>query len=332
MASIRDVAKRSGFSITTVSHALNRPDRVTAEVRKMVMRAVEELDYRPNPIAKSLRSGKSRLIAVMIPDICNPWFPQLVKVVQQEIAKEDFDVLIYNTDVPAGTSERHVENYLWQLSTNRFAGVMIAGESFAKIEDQLQEVRIPGVYVGHLSEPILDTIAINDYQAAYDATRYLIEKGYQRIATITGEQKFLSASERLRGYTQVLRDAGRLIQPEYVFAGTYLRPSGREGIRYLLNLPTPPDAVFVANGLMALGALGTALDMQRRVPDDVAIFAFDNMEELLDVRPTLSTVDYDPQIIGRTAISRLMQRIAGTALLAPENITVPHSLILRNSA
>jgi DNA-binding LacI/PurR family transcriptional regulator len=332
MASIRDVAKRSGFSITTVSHALNRPDRVTAEVRKRVMRAVEELNYRPNPIARSLRSGKSRLIAVMIPDICNPWFPQLVKVVQQEVAKEDFDVLIYNTDVPAGTSERHVENYLWQFSTNRFAGVMIVGESFAKIEDQLQEVRIPGVYVGHLSEQRFDTITVNDYQGAYDATHYLIERGYQRIATITGEQIFLSGSERLRGYTQALLDSDRPLQSEYVFAGTYLRPSGREGIRHLLSLRTPPDAVFVANGLMALGALGTALDMQRRVPEDIAIFTFDNMEELLDVRPTLSTVDYDPQIIGRAAISRLLQRIAETAPREPENITVPHSLILRNSA
>jgi DNA-binding LacI/PurR family transcriptional regulator len=332
MASIREVAKRSGFSITTVSHAINRPDRVTADVRLKVMQAVEELGYRPNAMAKSLRSGKSYQIAMMIPDICNPWFPQLIKVIQEEVAKQDFDLLIYNTDVPAGSSQRHVRNYLEQLSTNRFAGAIIAGESFTKAEDKLREVRVPSVYIGQLSEQILDSITIDDYQAAYDATRYLIDKNYQRIATIAGEQKFRSGSERLRGYTQALLDAGRPIEPQYVLRGTYLRPSGRDGIRFLLNLPSRPDAVFVANGLMALGALGTALDMQRRVPDDIAILTFDNMEELLDVRPTLSTVNYDPQVVGQAAINRLLQRLAGKIPGAPEKFTVPHSLIVRESA
>jgi len=332
MASIRDVAKRAGYSITTVSHALNHPDRVTDEVREQVMQVVTELGYQPSAIARSLRSGQSHLLAMMIPDICNPWFPQLVKVVQEEAAKANFDLLIYNTDVPAGSSQEHVKHYLWQLSNKRFEGVIIVGESFTQIEDKLREISIPGVYIGQLNDCVLDNITINDYQAAYDAAQFLIHKGYQQIATITGEQKFSAGRERLRGFKQALSDSGRPFDPDYIFPGTFLRPSGREGIAHLLNLPRPPDAVFVANGLMALGALGKALDLKRRVPEDIAIFAFDTMEELLDVRPTLSTVDYDPQKIGRAAILRLLDRINGIAPAAYETITVPHSLILRDSA
>jgi len=298
-------------------------------VQKQVMQTVTRPGNLPN---QGQGNVSSRLIALMVQDICNPFFSPLVKVVQEKAAEENFDIIVYNTDVPTGKLEKQPDRFFWPLSTRQFDGVIISVSPFAQAEKKFHQVKIPGVYIGHLNEPVMDMVDVDNFRASYEATQYLIGKGYQRIAHITGGRKYYPARERMRGYEHALWDIGKAVDKQYIYYGTFLRASGQEGMRKLLNLPHPPDAVFIGNGLMALGALGAALDMDRRVPEDIAIFSFDNIQELTDVRPQISTIDCDPEKIGQAAITRLLERIHGCGPAEYDEIVIPHRLILRDSA
>lgn len=332
MTNIKEVAKYAGVSITTVSHVLNHPERVSEELRKRVLQAIDTLNYHPSPSAQSLRTGRTNLIALLIPDICNPFYPELVKVIQSELGKAGMDTLIYNTDVPGGRSVNHVTEYFRYISQKRVDGIIVAGEALAGTEDFLQALDLPTVYIGHLETPVIDSVSIDDYAAAYDATRYLIEKGHQHIGHISGERQFFSGRARQQGYEQALRDHGLPVEEHLIFAGTYLRPAGRAGIQHLLTQEQPPSAVFVANYLMALGALGALYDMNKRVPNDIALMAFDNIPEMEDVRPTLTTIDYNPNNVGQLAAQRLLEKLEGNTSEIPQSIRVPYTLVQGNSA
>ena len=327
MTTIKKVAEHAGVSITTVSHVLNHPDRVSKDMRDRVLGSINALSYQPNPNAQSLRTGRTNLLALMIPDICNPFFPELVQIIQTEVGVSGLDTVIYNTDVPGGRSIIRSSEYFLQISPKRFDGVIIAGEAFVGNEAILRELKLPSVYIGHLDEAIIDNVSIDEFRASYQAVEYLIHKGHRRIAHISGELAFFPGRERLRGYQQALLDYGLPLESDLMYQGTFLRPSGREGIRYLLDRDNPPSAVFIASGMMAIAALATIKDMGRRAPDDVAVVTFDNIAEMEDVRPTLTTVDHNPRTIGQMTAQLLLQRLEGTAPPDPQSIKVPYTLL-----
>ncbi|MCA0453877.1 MAG: LacI family transcriptional regulator [Chloroflexi bacterium] len=332
MTNIKEVAKHAGVSITTVSHVLNHPERVSKEMQKRVLQAIDDLKYQPTPHAQSLRTGRTNLVGLLIPDICNPFYPELVKVIQVELGQTGMDTLIYNTDVPGGMSATHIAHYLNQIAQKRLDAVIIAGEALTGNEELLTMLDLPAVYIGHLNQSLIDYVTIDDYAAAYDATRYLIEKGHRRIGHISGEPRFFSGRARQQGYEQALRDHGLPVDASLIYEGTYLRPAGRSGIRYLLNLAQPPTAVFIANSLMALAALATLYDMNLQVPDDVALMTFDEIAEMEDVRPKLTTIDYNPHTLGEVAVRLLLERLEGNGTTSPQAIRVPYTLLKRDSA
>ncbi|MCA9881435.1 MAG: LacI family DNA-binding transcriptional regulator [Anaerolineae bacterium] len=332
MTTIKRVAQHAGVSITSVSHAINHPNRVSDTMRRRVEKAIEELGYHPNPTAQNLRTGRTNLIALLIPDICNPFYPELVQVIQTQVSRVGLDTLIFNTDVPGNLSGTHMTEYLSQIGQNRFDGVIVASEALVGHEHVLEDLDLPAVYIGHLSEPIIDNVTIDDFAAAYMATEYLIKKGHQRIAHISGEPKFFAGKQRQQGYEKALLDHDLAVYPNYIYAGTFLRPAGREGIRVLLTQPAPPTAVFIANSQMAIGALATLSDMGKQVPEDIAIVTFDDIAEMEDIRPTLTTIDYSPRLIAHHAIQLLFERLEGTTPDPPRSIRVPFSLLKRNSA
>lgn len=332
MVTIKAVAKRAGVSITSVSHVINRPDRVTPELRERVLQAIEEMGYQPNPSARTLRTGRTNLLALMISDICNPFWTELAHTIHRVVENEGYEILIFDTDVPSGKSETRAEQYARQISQKRFDGAIVAGEAAVGTEHILEEMDIPTVYVGQLEKPVIDSVTIDDCAAAYDATTYLIKQGYNRIAHITGELRFISGRERRRGYEQALTDHGLLIDDQLIFAGTYLSPAGRHAMKQLLSMEMPPDAVFIANARMAIGALASAFDMGRKVPDDVAVMCIDRYSEMDDVRPRLTTIDYNPGVIGEITAQLMLDRLQGLDSNEPRSIIIPHTLLKGDSA
>lgn len=332
MSTISAVAKRAGVSVTTVSHTLNRPERVTPELRERVLQAVEELGYAPNPSARSLRMGRTHLLALMLPDICNPFFPELARAIQDAVAREGYDVLIYNTDVPGGVSPVYSSHLAGQLSPKRFDGALIVGEAVPNIEQLLPTLSIPTIHIGHLDTPVVDSVTFDDYAAAYEATAYLIRRGHRRIAHIAGVARLYSGRERRRGFVEALHDHRLDVDQRLIYQGTYLRTAGVAGMHQLLQLDPRPTAVFVANALMAIGALGAALDLGCRVPDDLAIVGYDDIAEMSDVRPQLTTVDCSARTMGQTAAQLLLQRLAAPEAWRPQTITLSYTLVCRASA
>lgn len=331
MKSISDVALLAGVSKTTVSHVINHPERVTKVLRERVESAIKELGYQPSPFAQNLRTGKKNLLALIVPDITNSFFSELVQTIQEIASAEGYELLFYNTDVLQTSTPDRVQSFIKLMSPKRFDGVIISGEMCDGGETLLEHLGVTGAYIGYLSKPILDNVFLDDFQAAYQATKRLIDKGHTRIAHLSGDQRYHSGSERLRGYKKALRDH-KLDQPaELTFHGSFLRPSGREGMRYFWGLKTRPTAVFIGNALMTFGAMRTAVDLGWRVPEDIAVVSFDETEEMHDVRPRLTTISYNPRVVGKIAIELLLSRIQGMAPKEVRSIEAPFQLISGDS-
>jgi len=330
-ATIKAVAKRAGVSTTTVSHALNHADRVTPELRERVLQAAKELGYQPNPYARSLRIGRTGLIAVIIPDICNPVFPEMTRAIQDELAKAGLDTVIYNTDVPAGMSTVHVSHYRSYFRAKRFDGIIIADPATLDTESEFENLELPIVRIGNSERTPMDQVCIDEHGVGYDAARYLIQHGHRRIGIIAGEQRFFTGRETLRGYRDALRDFNVDLDDDLIFAGTYLRPAGVEGIQYFLALKNPPTAVLAANDVMATAAVGATLDSGKRIPQDISIIGIDNMPQTTDIRPAFITVDRELRAQGRTAAELLLRRLTGDKTNMPESVLIPHHIVERNS-
>lgn len=334
MSTIAKVAERAGVSRTTVSHALNHADRVSEEVRQRVLKAVEELGYRPNPQAQSLRTGRTNIIALMIPDICNPFYPELVLSIQTAFGEVGLDTLVYNTDVPGGHGAAHALEYLRQIKRKRVDGVIIADAALAGFHEELVDLGLPAVFIGHLENDAIDCVKLDDYGAAYCMGTYLVAKGHRRIAHVSGPSHFSFARERKAAFEQALADAGYPIDPDLVFEGTFLSPSGHAAANWLKERHGDdlPSAVFIANSLMATGFLAQLYDLGIHVPRDVAVATYDQLSLLDDIRPRLTTVGCEPAALGRAAVAMLTERIEGREDGPARRQVIPYELIERESA
>jgi DNA-binding LacI/PurR family transcriptional regulator len=335
LATIKAVAERAGVSTTTVSHTLNHADRVTPELRERVLKAANDMGYQPSPYARSLRLGRTGLVAVMIPDICNPVFPEITRAIQDELAKAGLDTVIYNTDVPAGMSALYASHYRSYFSSKRFDGIIISDPAILDTESAFENLDLPIVRLGTSSEIPMDKVCLDEHGVGYDAARYLIQHGHRRIGIITGEQRFFSGRETFRGFRDALSDFGLPLDEHLVFPGTYLRQAGSEGIQYMVGLETPPTAVLAANDVMAITAVACLLDMGKRIPEDMAIIGIDNMPQTADIRPALTTVDRGLRAQGQAAAELLLRRLQGEKSgtpETPETIVIPHYIVERISA
>lgn len=331
-ATIKAVAERAGVSTTTVSHALNHADRVTQDLRDRVLKAAAELGYQPNPYARSLRLGRTGLVAVVIPDICNPVFPEITRAIQDELIKAGLDTVVYNTDVPAGMSTIYASHYRSYFSSKRFDGVIIAEPAIIDTESTFENLDLPVVLIGHPTDVLMDHVCVDEYRVGYDAIQFLIQRGHRHIGFITGEQHFFSGRESLRGFYNALSDHGLVFDDRLVFPGTYLRASGSQGIEYMLALGAPPSAVLAANDVMAIAAIGAAIDNTKSVPNDIAIMGIDNMPQTADIRPSVTTVDRNLRAQGLAAVELLLRRLRGEKSELPESVIIPHQIVVRASA
>jgi DNA-binding LacI/PurR family transcriptional regulator len=334
MSTISKVAERAGVSRTTVSHVLNHADRVSKPLRDRVRAAIDELGYTPNPQAKSLRTGRTNLIAMLIPDVRNPFYPELVKTAQSTLEGVGLDTLIFNTDVPGGHSQEHGRDYLRQVRHKRVDGLIVGDFALHGIHDELLKLDLPAVFIGHLPNHAVDSVKLDDFGGGYLIGEYLARKGHKRVAHVTGPSIFQEAMQRADGFEKGLADNGVEMQKELRFEGTYLPPSGREAARWLAGLTGKerPTAVFFANYLMCMGALTEFHDQGVRVPDDIAVAIFDDLPQLEYVRPTLTRAGKSPSVLAQRATEMLLERLNGKFDGPPRTEVIPCALQVFESA
>lgn len=330
MVTIRDVAQAAGVSITTVSHTINGTRRVSEELRARVLRAMAELNYRPNVLARSLRLGQTKTIGLIIPDNSNLFFAEIARAIEDIGYQNGYSVILCNSD--GKTDKQH--RYIQTLVEKQVDGVIFisSGETTEDLQfliDNQIELVVVDRDVPHVPA---DIVLLDNEQAGYQATRYLIELGHRRIACISGPSELTPSAQRVDGYRRALCEAGLPFDPTLLVAGDFQIDSGEAGIARLLELKPPPSAVFVCNDMMAIGAIRGARCAGLRVPDDLSVCGFDDIALARAVYPALTTMAQPILEMARLATELLMRRMKEELNDgARQRLVLPARLIVRDS-
>lgn len=332
---MRDVAHAANVSQSTVSRVLSStPSKVpiSEETRQRVMDVIEELGYHPNQYARSLRGRNVHMIGMVIADISNPFYHPMVRAVQDVAFQYHYDVMIANSD------HSREKELLFCESILRRPVDGIAIIPYHLTDEDLDNLMArTGVVISavgnHLQHPNIDVTFADDTKASYEAVRWLIEKrGHRRIGMICANHEFPVIIRRYGAFCQAMNDAGLPIPPNYIVETDWSVESGQAAIQQLMSLPEPPTAVFAASDTIAIGALEAAQAMKLRVPEDIAILGFDNINVASWVRPRLTTVAQYPDKMGYLMAKSLFQRLQGEYSGPSRRFEVPCQLIERESA
>ena len=322
------VARAAGVSRATVSRVVNGHPTVDPALAARVQRSLDELKYRPNLVARNLRRSRTTLWAVIVSNIENPYFTSVLRGVESVAQAAGFAVVLCNTDEDL---EKEAQ-YVAAVVAERMAGVIIspASERLTDVSP-LVERGVPIVAIDRQVEgPPLDTVLVDNESGAHEATAHLLQS-YRRVACITGPRRVTTAERRRRGYESALGEAGVRVDEELVRHADYRPQGGHDAMTDLLALREPPDAVFVANNVMALGALEALAEQGVRVPEELGFVEFDDAPWAALTRPSLSAVAQPTQDVGRRAAELLTARIAD-ATRPVETVTLPARLVLRESS
>lgn len=330
-----DVARRAGVSQRTVSNVVNLSAAVSPDTMARVTDAIAKLGYTPSQAARSLRLGRSGVIQLVFPEMDVPYFAEIARGVFKCAEDNGYGVMVRQT---LGSAER--ERDALEGSAADYAGGTILS-AVGSIADLFPagKPRTPVVLIGERSGVgVVDHIGIDDIAAATEATGHLLAMGRRRVAFIGAhpDNSLRMAAMRLRGYEQALQRAGISIDPGLVMrTDSYHRRDGEFAMASLLDLDSPPDGVFCATDLLALGALRSAYDRGVRVPDDVAVVGFDGLEEGRYSIPALSTIAPDKQELARVCVETLIEKIrareAGESDSEPRDLPIPFELVVRES-
>jgi LacI family transcriptional regulator len=328
MATIKQVAARAGVSSATVSHVVNGTRFVSDPVQQRVRQAMEELSYRPNALARSLRKGTTRTFGLILPDSANPYFAELGLAIENVAFQQNYNIILCNT----GASAERERLYFDLLLDKQVDGIIV--DTQEKSPEQLQ-ARLPGgfpiVQVDRdFSVDVFDIVITDNLLGGYEATKHLLGLGHQRIGCIPGSMQLSSGVHRLAGYKQALEEANIPVTKKLIAAGEFSVVSGRAAGQKLLSLPEPPTAIFAGNDMMAIGLLRSAVDLQLKVPDDLAIIGFDDIELSSYLYPTLTTIAQSKADIAVKVIELLMARIENPNR-PPQRALIPPTLIVRES-
>lgn len=326
---IRDVAATAGVSQATVSRVLNGRVEVAESLRARVEAAVAQLGYRPNGLARSLRTQATMVLGVVIGDVTNPFFTAMVRGVEDVAQAAGYSVVLANADEDL-TKERR---YLEVAAAEQMAGVILSPTSSRRTDvSLLTRHGIPLVTVDRrLHQPDVDSVSIDNHRAARAATEHLIAQGCRRIAFVSGPAVTTTGQHRLAGYRAALKSAGLPNDPSLVKRANFRVEGGYEATLELLASQPWPDALLAGNNLMALGALQALQESGVDLPGDIAFAIFDGIGWARTLRPTLTAVEQPTYLIGRRAAELLLARIAGDRGPA-QHVVLPAELKIGESS
>jgi len=326
---IKDVAKAAGVSISTVSRIINNMGGVSEELEVKVKKAIKDLNYRPNVLARALKSKTLKSIGLIIPSIINPVFPPLVKVIEDTANNYGFSVILCNSD---GILKNELK-YISLLAEKQVDGIIINSIGlYDKSLDYIISDDIPVVVIGRKVENFYTTnVTINNYSGAYKMTSYLIEQGLRKIAFVYGDLESKSAvSDRLNGYKQALADAGIEYNEDIVVMDT--KSSGKTSGPFdeMLSRGVEFDAIFSSDDIVAIGCIDTLFKRGYRVPEDISVAGFGDIFMSSIYRPSLTTVRVPIQKLGKEAVKAIL-RIIYTRTDNKSEIMFEPELIIRDS-
>ncbi len=308
---IYDIAKHAGVSTATVSRVMNSPELVAEPTLKKVRKSMEELAYIPSMVAAGMPKKRTNYIGIIIPDITNSFFSQLVRSIQDECESLNYSVIVVNSD----DNREKEKAYIKFLYSRRMDGVIVTAAGYKekgyseeelKLMNEMKMVLIDREIAG-LNAPI---IMVKNLQGAYNACRYLIESGHRKILYINGIKGTKTNEDRRNGYLKALKDAG--INWKKEISGDFrLDISYKNTLSYWKKHRDLPTAIFAANDIMAIGAIRALEELNINVPEDVSIIGFDNIPFTDCVSPPLTTVSQPTKEIGKKAVQLLMKRIEG---------------------
>ncbi|WP_010236027.1 LacI family DNA-binding transcriptional regulator [Clostridium arbusti] len=327
-ASIKDVAKEAGVSIATVSRVLNDVDVVNEETKKKVRVAIKKLDYRPNIIARSLKTQRTRTIGIVIPDISSQFYPEIVRGAEDVANIYNYNVILCNTDLDA---EKEIE-YIRVLREKMVDGVMYMSNCLEdNILKMLNDLSIPTVLVETRGKDYgFPSVTIDNEKAAYEATEYLIKKGNKKIAYVGVNPETENASAvRFNGYKNAILDNGLDYNEDLVQFGGLKAADGRDGMEAIIH-KGKVDAVFCASDEVAMGVINTLRDNGIKVPEDVDVVGFDNIYASSIYYPKLTTVEQPMYDMGSVGM-RMLIKVINKAGIDQEHIVLDYKLIERDT-
>ncbi len=337
MANIKDVAKRANVSITTVSHIINQTRYVSDELTDRVKKAMEELDYHPNSLARGLRSGKTKTIGLVIPDISNQFFAEISRKIEDNGFEYGYSVILCNTD----DDSQKEKSYIDVLLAKKVEGIIfISSGAESNNLEKTMDFSIPIVVVDRdIKENNYDVVLVDNSIGGFEATRYLIELGHRRIGCIGGPSPITPSAQRVAGYKRALQEAGIPVDTDLIIFGDFRYESGNKAMCALLSLPQPPTAVFASNDMMALGAIQAVNDKGMKIPDDISVIGFDNIPFSQTISPTLTTMAQPIHEMANLVVDLLIDKIklqrqrsrAEEQKPAYKRIVLETKLIKRNS-
>jgi len=331
MPTLKEVAKKADVSITTVSRVINKSDKVNEETRVRVQQAMRSLGYQPNRVAQRLRATKgiSKLLGLIIPDIQNQFYSNIVRGIEDVSYGNDYAVILCNSDENPN-KERF---YLDVLRSESVDGVILPPiHQYGKMVEGMIESGIPLVCVDRkLARESVDTVVVNNRKGAHSAVSHLIDLGHKRIAIISSSPQFSSFQERQAGYEQALQDHDIEIDPALIHQGDpRSSKNAKKLVRSLLESDSPPTALFITNNLMTLGALEAIHELELEIPQDISIIGFDDMPWATAISPPLTVVRQPGYEMGRRAAELFFQRISDPDR-EPVQVMMETSLVIRQS-
>ncbi|HXH07347.1 MAG TPA: LacI family DNA-binding transcriptional regulator [Vicinamibacterales bacterium] len=307
MANIYDVARRARVSVATVSAVVNDSAYVSPHLKARVVAAIRELGYKPNLLARSLAKRQSHTLGVVVPDIANPFWPEVVRGIEDRAHAAGYTLLLSNSDDDPAKEAIYINLFL----AKRVDGILLAKAPGRLARDLVAHLRSAGIPIVQLlrqSEDLhADAVLLDDREATYEGVAHLLRLGYRRIAFIAGPPHVTTARRRFAGYRQALKDWKVRFDPSLCYEGDFRVKSGYNG--GLVILKRKPEAVFVSNYLMAVGFIKAMRQYQLRCPQDVAVVTCDDHPWMESFSPQLTTVNFPKYELGSEAARVLLERL-----------------------
>ncbi len=324
MATIRDVSRESGLSIATVSRAISNPEMVSKQSLRRVNQAIEKLQYRPNLTSQKFRLQRTNTIVVLVPNIANLFFAQLISGVEDTAAKHGFNVLLGDTRDSASRDQEFIQ----LVETRQADGLIQLTPHNDKAVLPIKDVKAVNA-AGSAGTPYY-SVRIDNEEAAAKMVTYLVSQGHRRIGMISGLKDNLHSMARQDGYKQALENAGIAFDEELVVEGDFSFWSGFNAVKHFVNMDEQPTALFCANDEMAIGALKGLKEKGLKVPDNISVTGFDDLDMANYCDPPLTTIRQPAVRMGEEAAELLFRIIEGEQPKLTEYI-LPFEIIIRES-
>ena len=328
---MEEVARRAGVSKTTVSRIINGiPNSASPSTIQRVTKVIEQLGYVPNTLAASLKSFETKTVGIIVGDIENPFFGVVIKGIANTLRDAGYYVILADS----GYSFKNERELALVFIERQIDAIILApsGPSPSKSLEKAHERGIPIVLIdNNYADFDVDFVGVDNFNASYQASRYLIELGHKDLAIITGLQQRFSSSERSNGFLSALEDCHIQLNPLYFKESDYSVEGGYNRTKELIQLDKPPTAIFISNNFMTVGALRAFHEAGVQIPDDISIIGFDDMYWYTITNPPLTAIDQPAYDLGKVAAERVLLRLRGNQEIPPERIELATQLKIRGS-